>query len=141
MDDRNETAQFVTLDGQRPLRAYGAEPETRANDAASIVMAMHLWGVDAKQRDAARRFAAAGFRTIIPDLYARFGTQMATKRPDARTFLSFDRKLEPASVDLDLRAAAAWLRARDPKTRTAIVGFCMDTRDRERALAGPSRGG
>lgn len=70
MDDRNETAQFVTLDGQRPLRAYGAEPETRANDAASIVMAMHLWGVDAEQRDAARRFAAAGFRTIIPDLHA-----------------------------------------------------------------------
>lgn len=39
--------------------------------------------------------------------------------------VAFAQRLEFATVDPDIRAAAAWIRTQFPKTKSAIVGFCM----------------
>ena len=126
-DGSGDRSYFVkiALEGNSPFRAYVAEPEGRVDRCPSIVMAMHLWGVDAEQRETARRFAAAGFTTIVPDLYARFDAPSGDGIAEPQTFVPFATQLDSATVDSDFRAAATWLRARGPETTTAIVGFCM----------------
>jgi carboxymethylenebutenolidase len=114
----------IDRDGE-PLPAYYAAPRSATADTPSIVMAMHLTGVDAQQRDTARRFAAEGFATVVPDLYARFGAPDGDVEADYRAFLPFTKMLAFETVDPDIRAAMDWLRAKHPRTRTAIVGFCM----------------
>jgi carboxymethylenebutenolidase len=107
------------------MRAYYAEPRDARPTTPSIVMAMHLWGLDRGSRAAARRFAAAGFATIVPDLYARTEAPDPDATDDYRAFVPLARGLSHATVDPDMRAAAAWLRERLPGAKTAIAGFCM----------------
>jgi carboxymethylenebutenolidase len=114
----------IDRDGEQ-LPAYYAAPRNADAETPSIVMAMHLTGVDAQQRDTARRFAAEGFATIVPDLYARFGAPDGDVETDYRAFLPFAKLLAFETVDPDIRAATAWLRAKHPRTRIAIAGFCM----------------
>jgi carboxymethylenebutenolidase len=107
------------------LPAYYAAPKHADHDTPSIVMAMHLTGVDAQQRETARRFATEGFATIVPDLYARFGAPDGDVERDYRSFLPFAKRLSFETVEPDLRAATEWLRSTHPRTSTAIAGFCM----------------
>lgn len=114
----------INCEGER-LPAYYAVPRFARADSPSIVMAMHLTGVDAQQRETARRFAAEGFATIVPDLYSHFGAPDGDVEGDYRAFLPFAKLLSFETVDPAIRAAAHWLRSKVPLTRTAIVGFCM----------------
>jgi carboxymethylenebutenolidase len=119
-------AKHITIDREDiRLPAYYAAPKHANDDTPSVVMAMHLTGVDAQQRDTARRFAAEGFATIVPDLYARFDAPDGDVERDYRAFLPFTKLLAFETVDPDIRIATAWLKAQHPRTRTAIVGFCM----------------
>ena len=52
------------------LPAFFAAPQTEREETPAVVLAMHLWGVDASMRAAAERFARAGFVTLVPDLCA-----------------------------------------------------------------------
>ncbi|HEY5349961.1 MAG TPA: dienelactone hydrolase family protein [Candidatus Lustribacter sp.] len=107
------------------LPAYYAAPTAAGAATPSIVMAMHLSGVDADQRQTARRFASEGFAAIVPDLYARFGAPDGDGERDYRAFLPFAKRLSFETVEPDIRAAAQWLRTAFPTTRTSIAGFCM----------------
>jgi carboxymethylenebutenolidase len=115
---------LINRDGES-LPAYYAAPRDANHETPSIVMAMHLTGVDAQQRETARRFAAEGFATILPDLYARFGAPDGDVERDYRSFLPFAKRLSFETVEPDIRAATEWLRSTHPRTRTAIAGFCM----------------
>src|ERR1700733_11228523 len=111
----------IDRDGE-PLPAYYAAPRLANAETPSIVLAMHLTGVDAQQRDTARRFAAEGFATIVPDLYARFDAPDGDVEADYRAFLPFTKLLAFETVDPDIRAATNYLRSKHPRTRTAIAG-------------------
>lgn len=130
-------ARFVKIDrGGDGLRAYFAAPVLAGDALPSIVLAMHLSGVDTEQRATARRFAKAGFATLIPDLYARFDAPDSDAVTDASAFLPFAKQLGPETVDPDIRAAATWLRSRYQTGKIAIAGFCMGGRMAMRRTSG-----
>lgn len=104
---------------------YYAAPTNFHEHAPSVVLAMHLWGIDQPMRDAAQRFADAGFAVAIPDLYSGMDAPSGENAQDHTLFLPFAQTLTFEIVDGHLRAAAAFLKERIPHTRTAIAGFCM----------------
>ncbi|MGZ3522257.1 MAG: dienelactone hydrolase family protein [Vulcanimicrobiaceae bacterium] len=120
------TAQWVNIprDGG-VMRAYYAAPHTIGAGTPSIVMAMHIWGVDSDMRDIARGFASAGFATVIPELYGRFDAPNGDGATDYSEFAPFAQKLTADTVDPDIRAAAKWVKTLLPQSKTAIAGFCM----------------
>lgn len=118
--------QWVDIDREgTSMRMYVAAPADAGEATPSIVLAMHITGIDESMRRTAARFARNGFAIAIPDLYARFDAPNGDVDTDYKTFLPFAQQLEPRTVDLDLRAAAAWLRSAYPRTKSAIAGFCM----------------
>ncbi len=108
------------------LRAYSALPESLGADTPSVVMMMHLWGVDESMRETAHRFAAEGFAIVVPDLYARFaGVPDGDETNDYTLIKPFAMQLTTESIDQDTRPAVRWLRERYADTKTAVAGFCM----------------
>lgn len=104
---------------------YTAFPEGAGPATPSVVLAMHIWGVDENMRACARRFADAGFATVVPDIYEGMGAPSGDGETDHTRFVPFAQQLTFEVVDPPVRAAAAMLRERFPQTRTAIAGFCM----------------
>lgn len=104
---------------------YTAMPESAGPATPSIVLTMHVWGVDENMRACARRFADAGFATVVPDLYEDMDAPGGDGETDFRRFVPFAQKLTFETVDPKIRAGAQWLRERFPQTATAIAGFCM----------------
>lgn len=108
--------------------AYAAWPAGAKPGTPSVVVIMHVWGVDATIRDTVRRYAKAGFAAIAPDLYARFGAPNGDGATDYTIFRPFSQKLDRKQYAGDIRAAAAWLATKFPGTKTGITGFCMGGR-------------
>jgi carboxymethylenebutenolidase len=106
-------------------RTFYAAPENVHEATPTLVLAMHLWGVDSNMRDVAQRFAKAGFATLVPDLYARYEAPDGDGATDHTLFVPLARSLTAQTVEPDIRSAALSLRERFPKTKTAIAGFCM----------------
>jgi carboxymethylenebutenolidase len=110
-------------DGTVP--GYAAWPVRALPNCPSVVVIMHIWGVDESIRDVVRRLAAAGYAAIAPDLYSRFGAPSGDGVTDAGVFRPFAKQLDRKQYDGDIRAAALWLAAKFPQTRVGIMGFCM----------------
>ncbi|MEO6834656.1 MAG: dienelactone hydrolase family protein [Candidatus Tumulicola sp.] len=127
-DDPGIVVERVEAAGPDAVTAYAAWPVHARANAPSVVVIMHLWGVDASIRDVVRRFAKAGFAAIAPDLYARFGAPSGDNGSDVATFRPYAKRLDRARYDGDARAAAMWLATKFPSTKTGIVGFCMGGR-------------
>lgn len=128
-DDPAIAVQRVDL--QRPggtISAYAAWPKAAGPGTPSVVVVMHIWGVDASIRDVVRRYAKAGFAAIAPDLYARFGAPSGDGATDYTVFRPYAQRLERAQSSADIGAAAAWLAAKFPGTKTGLTGFCMGGR-------------
>ncbi|MGA8532739.1 MAG: dienelactone hydrolase family protein [Candidatus Tumulicola sp.] len=111
--------------GDATVPAYASWPAQSSPATPSVVVIMHIWGVDTSIRDVVRRFAKRGFAAIAPDLYARFGAPSGDGSTDAATFRPFAKRLDRQQYDGDIRAAAAWLKEKFPATKTGILGFCM----------------
>jgi carboxymethylenebutenolidase len=105
--------------------AYAAWPTHPRLLQPSVVVVMHVWGVDEPIRDTVRRFAKAGIAAIAPDLYARFGAPSGDGATDFNLFRPYREKLDRRQYDGDIRAAALWLSTKFPNTKIGIVGFCM----------------
>lgn len=114
--------------GGATLPAYCATPGSTQAGTPAIVLAMHLWGVDASMRAAAERFARAGFVALVPDLYAGLGAPDGDGVSEPATFVPFARRLEPAGIDAHLSSSVAWLRERHPQAMVGLAGFCMGGR-------------
>ena len=108
--------------------AYAAWPSHAGNLLGSVVVVMHVWGVDTSIRDCVRRLAKAGFAAIAPDLYARFNAPSGDGATDFTLFRPYAQRLEQDVWLSDVRAAAQWLQTKFPGTKTAITGFCMGGR-------------
>jgi carboxymethylenebutenolidase len=108
--------------------AYAALPTGAQPATPSVVVIMHIWGVDESIRDVVRRLAKAGIAAIAPNLYARFGAPDGDGRSDSDAFRPYAKQLVRAQYDGDVRAAAQWLRTELPESKTAVMGFCMGGR-------------
>lgn len=114
----------LSVDGAN-VDAYAALPKPSDERTPSVVVVMHIWGVDTSIRDVVRRFAKAGHAAIAPDLYSRLGAPSGDGSSDVGTFRPYARQLDAKAYVADLRAGADWLAARSASTRTGIMGFCM----------------
>src|SRR5215831_14886365 len=100
---------------------YLARPERAAGPLPGLVILQEAWGVDAHIEDVTRRFAAAGYVALAPDLFAEGGQRPA---PFAR-----ERMAEPqafmnaaqGNVFADAGAREAAL-AKLPEAERARVG-------------------
>jgi carboxymethylenebutenolidase len=110
---------------ESPMRAYLAMPDDTSATTPSVVIAMHVWGVDEAMRLAAKRFAENGIAAIVPDLYARFNAPKGSGSTDHRIFVPFAQKLTSDGVSADIAASVAYLRERFASGNIAIAGFCM----------------
>ncbi len=127
-------AQRVPLSSSAgALSAYTAKPAHANGSTPSVVVVMHVWGVDTSIRDVVRRLAKAGFVAIAPDLYARMNAPSGDGSTDFAIFRQYAQRLTSEREDADIAAAAAWLREGFPTTKIAVMGFCMGGRIAMRA--------
>jgi carboxymethylenebutenolidase len=125
-NDPGIVAEHVSLERTGiALPAYAAWPVSAGAGTPSVVVIMHIWGVDTSIRDVVRRYAKAGFAAIAPDLYARFGAPSGDGSDDYTIFLPYAKQLDREVWLGDVRAAAQWLATKFPGTKSAITGFCM----------------
>jgi dienelactone hydrolase len=114
--------------GSDSIPAYAAWPKNASVSTPSVVVVMHIWGVDASMREIVRRFAVAGYAAICPDLYARFGAPSGDNNDDFSVFRPYAKQLQRPQFVGDLSAAADWLSKKFAGTKTAVLGFCMGGR-------------
>lgn len=118
--------QHVLLQrGDATVPGYAAWPASAGPATPSVVVVMHLWGVDSQIRDVVRRLAKAGFAAIAPDLFARFGAPSGDGVTDYTIFRPYAMRLERDVWLGDVRVAAQWLSAKFAETKIGITGFCM----------------
>lgn len=110
------------------IGAYAAWSKAASAITPSVVVIMHIWGVDTSIRSVVRRLAKAGYCATAPDLYARFGAASGDGTTDYTIFREYAKRLDRKQMDGDIAAAAMWLREKFPQTKTAITGFCMGGR-------------
>lgn len=122
---RTTTAKIAA--GSRSISAYVAHPANGPASTPSIVLSMHIWGVDTSMRDTARRLAKAGYAAIVPNLFELNDEQPPSGdgAQDYRTFGAFAQKLDAAQVDVALQAAAADVKSAFSQGKQAVWGFCM----------------
>ena len=109
------------------MNAYRAKPKGRAN-APVVLVVQEIFGLHEWIRDIVRRFAAAGYYAIAPDMYQRQGDP--TTAPDIQTlFKTIVSQVPDAQVMADLDAAAAFAATDggDAK-RLGVTGFCWGGR-------------
>jgi carboxymethylenebutenolidase len=125
-DDPAIVVERVALDrADIVLAAYAAWPKSAGSQTPSVVVIMHVWGVDTSIRDVVRRYAKAGFAAIAPDLYGRFGAPSGDGSTDYTIFRPYAKQLDRSQMRGDVAAAVTWLRAKFSQTKAAITGFCM----------------
>ena len=115
-------------DGGVEIPAYAAWPRNAAGGTPSVVVTMHIWGVDTSIRDVVRRLAVAGFAAVAPDLYARQSAPNGDGVTDVAIFRPYSKNLERAQSSADLGSAARWVQGRFAPSKTGIIGFCMGGR-------------
>lgn len=77
------------------------------------------WGIDDSILHNAKKIAAAGFRTLIPDLYrGKLGIDVEEAH-HLRGNLDFKTAIE------EIRAAARYLKDEEGAKKVAVIGFCM----------------
>lgn len=120
------TVEHVKLErSDTVVPAYAAWPAAAGPGTPSVVVIMHVWGVDTSIRDVVRRYAKAGFAAIAPDLYARYGAPSGDGSTDYTIFRPYAKQLDRALYAGDIRAAALWLSTKFPGTKIGLTGFCM----------------
>src|SRR5579872_2440928 len=125
-DDPAIVVERIVLD--RPgvkMNAYAASPKNATASTPSLVVVMHIWGVDTSIRDVVRRYAKAGYAAIAPDLFARSNAPSGDGSTDIDLFRPSAQKLVQTEYDGDIRAAHTWLKQKFPQGKVGVTGFCM----------------
>src|SRR5580658_10155638 len=108
--------EFKRPDG-KTCAGYLAEPKAGAS-APGVVVIQEWWGVNAQIKKTADRFAEAGYRALVPDLYRGKVATAAEEANHLMTNLNF-----PDAADQDIRGAVQYLKQSSKKV--AVGGFCM----------------
>ena len=109
--------EFKRPDGQA-LKGYLAEPIDKTN-APGVVVIQEWWGLDDEVKAVADRFAKAGYRALVPDLYRG---KLALEANEAEHLMG-DLNFGDAAGQ-DIRGAVQYLKATG-STKVAVTGFCM----------------
>jgi len=104
---------------ERNLVGLFYAPEDIIEPLPGIVLVHDWWGVDGAVRDAARRFAAAGYAVLAVDLY---GGTVATTAAEADTLMSAVVSDREGTLD-NLRQAYDYLEQYALAPRIAAVGW------------------
>jgi carboxymethylenebutenolidase len=109
------------IDVRRPdggtCPAYLSAPENAAN-APAVVVIQEWWGLNDQIRKTADRFATAGYRALVPDL---FRGKLAKNSDEASHLMNHLDFLDAA--DQDIQGAVSYLG--EKSSRCGVVGFCM----------------
>jgi carboxymethylenebutenolidase len=111
-----KTISFNRPDGQ-PVQAYLAEPAA-AQGAPAVVVIQEWWGLNDQIRGVAERWATAGFRALVPDLYRGKSTVEAEEAHHLMTGLNFGD-----AAAQDIRGAVQYLKGHSDKV--GVTGYCM----------------
>jgi len=111
-----QALSFKRPDG-RDCVGYFAQP-SQSDDGPGVVVIQEWWGVDDNIKAVAERFAANGYRALVPDLYRGKVTLEAAEAAHLMGALDFKD-----AATQDVRGAVLHLKQRSPKV--AAVGFCM----------------
>ena len=107
--------QFKSPNGSQ-VPGYLATPDK--SGAPGVVVIQEWWGLNPQIRGVADRFAQAGYRALVPDLYRG----RVTTEPDEANHLMSGLDW-PGATHQDIRGAAQHLKAGGGKV--AVMGFCM----------------
>jgi carboxymethylenebutenolidase len=102
-------------------RGYFAAPEKASSPLPAIIVIQEAWGVNEHIEDVTRRFAAAGYAALAPDLFAIRGERPAplTKERIEKA-IKFMRQLPPTVMGNP--AAREVELAKLPKAEAAAIG-------------------
>jgi carboxymethylenebutenolidase len=107
---------------QRPdgtsVEAFLIEP-ANAKNAPGIVVIQEWWGLDDEIKQVAKRFADAGYRALVPDLYRG---KLALEANEAEHLMNDLNFGDAASQDI--RGAVQYLKSTGCN-KVAVTGFCM----------------
>lgn len=94
-----------------------------ADAPRGLVVAQEIFGVNSHMRHVADRFAAAGYRVIVPALFDRVerGVALGYQAPDVARGRELRAPIDADKTLLDVLAAAGALPAGIPR---GIVGYC-----------------
>lgn len=112
-----KTVTYPRPDGGS-VSAYLAEPAGAAN-APAVVVIQEWWGLNDQIRGVADRFAQAGFRALVPDLYRGKSTLDAEEAHHLMTNLNFGD-----AAGQDIAGAVAYLKG-SGSAKVGVTGFCM----------------
>lgn len=110
-----------TLQGADPIKATRYRAPS-GKGAPGIVLIHDVYGHTPFYREMGKRLAAAGFTTVLPDLFHRQGPIPDRDREAAMARRA--RFSAPIAL-LDLAAAARYLREQEEAPRVGALGFCM----------------
>jgi carboxymethylenebutenolidase len=107
---------FKRPDG-KDVQGYYAEPAAGAT-APAVVVIQEWWGLNDQIKGVAERFAGAGFRALVPDLYRGKATVEAAEAEHLMNSLDFGE-----AAGQDVRGAVQHLKRSSAKV--GVTGFCM----------------
>jgi carboxymethylenebutenolidase len=107
---------FKRPDGAN-CNAYLASPASGA-PGPGIVVVQEWWGLNDQIKGVAERFAALGYRAVVPDLYKGKVTADAAEASHLMNNLNFSE-----AATQDIRGAAQYIKQSSAKV--GVVGFCM----------------
>jgi carboxymethylenebutenolidase len=124
---------LTSADGTR-FAAFSALPD--APTSIGIVVLPDVRGLYRFYEELALRLAERGYAAIAFDYFGR--TAGVGKRDDDFPYMEHVAQTDPASIQADLGAAAAWLRSPEGGARKRIftLGFCFGGRNSWLAAAG-----
>jgi len=119
LDGRNRMGEMIQVrrpDG-KTCPAYLVDPKTA--NAPGFVCIQEYWGLNDQIKKTADRFAEAGYRALVPDLYRGKVAKAADEAAHMMSNLNF-----PDAAEQDIRGALQHLKQRSKK-KVAVGGFCM----------------
>lgn len=111
-----EMMQVKRPDG-KTCAGYLATPKAGAK-APGLVCIQEYWGLNDQIKKTADRFAEAGYRALVPDLYRGKVAKAADEAKHLMANLSF-----PDAAEQDIRGAVQHLK--ETSKKVAVGGFCM----------------
>ena len=112
-----EMISYKRPDG-RTSNAYLVEP-TQGGKAPGIVVVQEWWGLNDQIKGVAEKFAARGYRALVPDLYRGKLTLQANEAEHLMNDLDFSD-----AATQDIRGAVEYLKATG-SSKAGVSGYCM----------------
>ena len=122
---RTGDQQITTAEG--PMRVYEAVPDGEAR--AAVVVIQEAFGVNPHIEDITRRFAAAGYHAVAPDMFHRTGGAVVDYGDFGAVIEHFIGIGEDAAILADVDTTLDYVRSLGfADSQIGIVGFCFGGR-------------